>query len=242
MPLVPFVSDSDFLECIRQVILVADKAIKDADTNFGKNVIDPFAALFEVSSFRLDHSSWKKSEQKRQTQKTLQNAIGSFHQKLLGCVTGWENLPTGQDVDLRCTERKIIAEVKNKHNTVKKSDLAGMYEHFERLVMPKASIYKGFTAYLVSIIPKTPERFEKLFTPSARNTGNTHSANQLIKEVDGATFYKIVTGRQNALQEMYDAMPTAIEKVLSEKEGMPYQLPNKDELRKYFFAAYTSHS
>lgn len=46
----------------------------------------------------------------------ISSAVGHFHQKILGSVEGFINHNTGYD--LECVDRKIIAEVKNKHNTM----------------------------------------------------------------------------------------------------------------------------
>lgn len=39
--------------------------------DFGENVIDPFAAMFEMAGFDLEHDSWVRNELMRQAQKTL---------------------------------------------------------------------------------------------------------------------------------------------------------------------------
>ncbi|HBH24628.1 MAG TPA: hypothetical protein DDY13_14550 [Cytophagales bacterium] len=59
----------------------------------------------------------------------------------------------------------MLVEVKNQHNTVKKDTLGSLYEEFEHIVMPKASTFKGFTIYYVTIIPEKPLQFNKPFTP-----------------------------------------------------------------------------
>ena len=46
----------------------------------------------------------------------MSNAIGTFHQSVLGSVEGWLNHDTGYD--LENPSRKLIAEIKNKHNTM----------------------------------------------------------------------------------------------------------------------------
>jgi hypothetical protein len=57
--------------------------------------------------------------------------------KILGSLSNWRNLETGQIVDLEYVSRKIIAEVKNKHNTISGGNLVNLYRDLENQVMPK---------------------------------------------------------------------------------------------------------
>ena len=219
MALLAFISDENFLLEVERVIDVAIRAKQEASQGFGRNVIDPFAALFEMSGFGIEHNHWKDSEMVRQSQKTLQNHIGYFHQQMLGHVQGWENLGVGSEVDLINTDQKIIAEVKNKYSTVTGGKLKDVYSELENLVMPKASRFKGFTAYFVNVIPKTTARFDTVFTPSDKASGRRCADNVLIRLIDGASFYHVVTGRENALSELFYALPEAIRLVCANKLG-----------------------
>lgn len=239
MAILEFISDDDFFAEVETVIDIAVSARRDSDLRFGRNVIDPFAATFEMAGFDLSHQQWKEAETVRQAQKTLQNSIGSFHQKILGHVDGWEDLGIGSEIDLQNTDQKIVAEVKNKYNTVSGGKLKDVYDELEQLVMPRASRFKGYTAYFVNIIPKTPGRFNMVFTPSNRATGNRYPDNPLIRIIDGASFYHLVTGRENALQELFSALPKAIDHLQSQTRS---SVPKEDvaQLNGYFSAAYSA--
>lgn len=69
MALLAFISDENFLLEVERVIDVAIRAKQEASQGFGRNVIDPFAALFEMSGFGIEHNHWKDSEMVRQSQK-----------------------------------------------------------------------------------------------------------------------------------------------------------------------------
>ncbi|HFA48203.1 MAG TPA: Eco47II family restriction endonuclease, partial [Bacteroidetes bacterium] len=161
-----WIGDDDIKKTVQFLLNRAEEANSVAKKNFGKNVIDPFSALFTMSGFDLDFQTWLNAEVTRQSQKTLQNHIGKFHQDILGSVCDFEDLGTGNIVDLVSDKNKIIAEVKNKYNTISGGKLSDLYKSLERLVMPKSSKYKGFTAYYVAIIPKNKNRYDKPFTPS----------------------------------------------------------------------------
>ena len=211
MSLLPYISDAVFLQTVKKVLDVGMDAIAKADRAFNRNVIDPFSMLFEMGSFGLDEASWLQNEKNRQAQKTLSNSIGLLHQGILGAVQGWQDLHTGGLVDVVNTEQEIIAEIKNKYNTVKGSDLIGIYQGLSDLIMPKGQQYRGYTAYYVEIIPKSPKRYNRCFTPSNRATGTLAPANEHIRQIDGASFYALATGHENALEMLYDKLPQAMQ-------------------------------
>lgn len=234
-----YIEDSDFEEIVKHVL---DKGIEskgDAEKKFTKNVIDPFGSLFEVAAFDINHRLWKDSEIIRQRQKTLQNHVGEIHQKILGYAPGWENMGVGSVIDLVCEEKKIIAEVKNKYNTVTGGKLADQYYSLERLVTPKASAYRGYTAYFVNIIPKKPGPIDKAFTPSDKEKGAKCPENEKIRIIDGASFYSLVTGDNNAIVDFYTELPKVIEAVFIKQYGIKgFQIPDKDKFAEYFKMAF----
>ncbi|MGL1890360.1 MAG: Eco47II family restriction endonuclease [Spirochaetaceae bacterium] len=240
MSYLPYITDDRLLELVKEVLNVGIAKKETALKEFNKNVIDPFGAYFEAGAFNIDYITWVESETIRQCQKTLQNHIGDFHQKILGSVEGFDDLGVGANsgVDLECKSKMIVAEIKNKHNTVTGGKLADQYYSLERQVMPKSSTYKGYTAYFVNIIPKKPERFNIPFTPSDKDKGSQCPANELIRRIDGASFYTLVTGYENALEQLHNILPTVIEKVLSENFNLRSDLTNSDEFSKYFNLAY----
>lgn len=217
MAYLDWISDEALISCVDHLLNKAKKASSDSVKKFNKNVIDPFSALFQISGFDMTHDTWKQSEVARQAQKTLQNHIGDFHQNVLGSIEGWENKGVGSVIDLVNTEQKIIAEVKNKYNTLSGGQLANLYKSLDGLISPKSSIYHGYTAYYVAIIPKKSERSDKPFTPSNREKGARETANEKIRQIDGASFYALVTGSETALSELFQILPSIIQKV-SNKE------------------------
>jgi len=136
MTYVPFLQDKTFESIVCDILKNGQAAKATATKKFNRNVIDPFAILFEMASFDVDFETWHVSEVARQSQKTLVNHIGTFHQRILGSMDGWEDLGVGNMVDLCNSRQKIIAEVKNKHNTLKGSNQVDLYNELADLVMP----------------------------------------------------------------------------------------------------------
>lgn len=241
MAFLEYISDADLISEVKSILDVARKTKSEADKKFNNNVIDPFGALFESAGFDVEHEVWKSSELIRQSQKTLQNHVGTFHQNVLGHVTGWKDLKTGSGsgVDLVCEEKNIIAEVKNKYSTVTGGKLADQYHALEKLVMPKASSYKDYTVYFVTIIPKKPPRFNNTFTPSDKEKGAKCAENEKIRIIDGASFYELVTGREFALKELYDALSSVIEHIhIKIYKQEKYEVKDKELFSDYFSIAY----
>lgn len=215
MPYLSYISDQDLEKEISAILSTATIALKKANTKFEKNVIDPFSVMFEMAGFDIKEVEvWEVSEKARQSQKTLSNAFGTFHQNILGHINGWENLGIGHSADLECADRKVIAEVKNKYNTVTGGKLTDVYDHLEKLVMPIVSKYKGYTAYYVETIPRPKksksQKYNVVFTPSDKQTKTIKPTNDLIRKIDGQSFYELVTGVPNALEQLYEALPTVI--------------------------------
>lgn len=210
MPYVSFISDERFREIIRELLAIGDTAAIRANEEFERNVIDPFSMLLEMACFNMDFDDWINSEKNRQIQKTLSNDIGMLHQKILGSVDGWTDLKVGGGVDLVNVEKKFIAEIKNKHNTVTGGKRVNNYQELCDLIMPKASTYKNFKAYFVEIIPSNSNGYEKPFTPSDKKSGIRCPINPNIIQIDGKRFYKLVTGVDDALEQVFKALPRVI--------------------------------
>lgn len=228
-----WISDEQLHDAVTHLLNKATAAKEVAENKFGKNVIDPFSALFEMAAFGLSYEDWRISEASRQAQKTLQNHVGDFHQRILGGISGWENLETGNEVDIVNHERKLVAEIKNKYNTVKGSDKAGLYHTMEGLVMRKASRFRGYRSYYVTVIPDRKARFDRPFTPSDKSMGAKCAENDLIREMDGYSFYALATGKPNALKELFNVLPSVVEDV---SEG---QLTvSRENVHRFFGAAY----
>ncbi|AGN14133.1 Eco47II restriction endonuclease [Legionella pneumophila] len=235
MPYVSFIDDNTFENIVSDTINVASNAMSNSKKKFEKNVIDPFLTIFEISGFRIDSTEWLEHEKWRQAQKSLSNSIGIFHQKLLGSINGWECLPTGHIVDIVNHEKRIIAEIKNKYNTIKGSAKAKLYHDLDDLVMQKKQEYKEYTAYYVEIIPKKPERYNQPFTPSDSRKGAKCAANEKIRVIDGYSFYSLASGIQNALEAIYQALPLVIQKILPD-----INLAELHSVMKYFNQAFGS--
>ena len=206
MPYVSFIEDKKYLDLVKKLLNTAKEKIQEEEKDFHKNVIDPFIGLFEMAILKINPQEWIKREINRQFNKAVSNALGKFHQELLGCVDGWKDLGQNKGVDLVCEEKKIIAEIKNKHNTEKGDKKYDTYRRLNDAISNGA--YKNFTAYVVYIIPKTPKRYDIFYAPGKTKSNTVE--NKRIRQIDGASFYNLVTNVNDALEQIYKTLPTVI--------------------------------
>lgn len=233
MPYLSYISDELLLKCFKSLLDATNKGELKAKDNFERNIIDPFSTLLEMAIFDCDKTSWVKSETKRQAQKSLTNAIGTFHQQVLGSVDGWENLRTSNQVDLVNTKRKILAEVKNKHNTLKASDKATLYNKLHDMISKKNSVFKDYTAYYVEIIPDSSKVYDRIFTPSDSSIGSKCPSNEKIRYIDGRSFYFLASGDPEALDKLFLALPKLIK-----IQGLKINTKDFDFAQDFFIKAY----
>jgi len=212
MSYLTFINDDDFKKHVKTVLNVAKNATDKAEEKLYKNTVDPFSALFDASHRGISLEEWLIGEKERQIQKTLQNAIGDFHEDILGSMRGCEKLAVGKVVDFKCEDKKIIAEIKNKHNTTKGNHKIEIYDALEsRLKMEE---FNGYTTYFVEVIPKGRNRYDKVFTPPDSKTKERRPENEKIRVIDGYTFYAMISGIEDALKQLYEKLPKVIEDVL----------------------------
>jgi len=204
----PYVEDEEFLEKVKVVLDTVSRSSENIEDTIHSNVVDPFSALFDSVAQDISYKDWILQEKNRQLQKTFQNYIGYFHQDILGLVNGWDNPGIGGGYDIENKKKKIIAEIKNKHNTLNAASGDSTYEKLSKFLEKDKP---GFTAYVVFVLPKNKNRFNKPFSPSGKEVRDD------IRQVDGATFYEMVTGDKEALKKLFESIPEAVEKIRGRK-------------------------
>lgn len=221
-----FIKDNDIADKIKVLLDKTNKA--EARKDIYKNVIDPFSAIFDAARQDISLDEWVGQEKSRQIQKSLQNYVGEFHQSIIGCIGGWENLGTGGSLDLRNRNKKIVAEIKNKHNTMNSTSQLGIYDKLQRHLDYDES-YKGYTGYCVTIVPKSFRLLNSTFHPSER--GTQRPKREDIRIIDGKSFYQIVTGDVDSLQKLYNRIPFVISHII----GIPEMKLTASKLFEDFF-------
>lgn len=202
-----FISDKDLIEFTREVIEKSQLAADEAQDKIHSNVIDPFSALFDAARQGITVEAWLDQEAARQAQKSLQNALGKFHQQVLGAIPGWHDAGLGGSYDVGNDQKKIIAEIKNKHNTMNARSAADVYRQLQNHLQ---YAQKGYTAYLVEIVPSTRKPYDKPWSPNL----TLSTLRDDIRKIDGRSFYDLATGKKDALEQLYQALPKVLESLI----------------------------
>lgn len=149
--------------------------------------------------------------------KTIQNAVGLFHQDVLGASRGWGTTgASGGVVDLKgkspileTSKQLLVAEVKMRFNTIKASDEKVMWDK----LFDAAKVSEAASAYIFQIVPKSNEPYDRPWVVSGR------TSNERVRAADGVTAYHLVTGVPTALPELMDAMPYVMSQVVARLRG-----------------------
>jgi hypothetical protein len=215
MKYLEFIDDDKLIEAVSFVVDSINKT-KQTPSDLGRNSLDPFGAIFECSD-GTDYQEWKNRELARQNQKTMQNNIGAFHEKLIAGIPGCEKLEKGMDI--LCVNQSWFAEIKNKFNTTKGNYKPKLYDDIESWCKRFSQKYsKQFTGYYVYIIPNRPEKIDKPFTPAHEGKRRPH--NEYIREITVSFLYEKITGNPNAFFEVYNVLPDVLEKEFGLKVGL----------------------
>lgn len=189
MTTLDWISDDDFEQALKTLLKSINDANEKVKLRMNRNVIDPFHSLLIASTFNVrSRENLIAIQQSQSTLSAISNALGRFHQDILGSVAGWVNHDAGYD--LENLTQKILAEVKNKHNTMNSSNRQKVLGDLDIAIQQKGRGWKG---YLVIIIPKNPERYTKEITTVQRP----------VYEIDGASFYEQVTNQPQALRHLF---------------------------------------
>jgi len=225
---VDFVSDEHFLKCVKWVCgAYLDPSLKFDKLWLQRNGIDPFKMVFDMVVPGRDFNSLLKHEKNRQYEKKSGGRIGDFHQKLLGGVSGWTDLGVGDDtkVDLKKDDNTVFMELKNKHNTVNSDSLSSV----RRKLIKITEDYPGSTAYWAYIIEKNGTSGESEWDYLGDN-------NPKIRKIWGSKLYEMITGKKDALEKTWIALPVAINDLISTTS--PINAADYEDLKEWFKDAF----
>tara|TARA_R110001583_G_scaffold195445_1_gene373717 strand:- start:3259 stop:3969 length:711 start_codon:yes stop_codon:yes gene_type:complete len=222
--------DRDLLKKAIEGSVVRMYEAQTSQLDLYRNTLDCFSAALDALMQGISMDDWLKQEKERQVQKTKQNAIGSLHEDIMGSIDGVDALPVGNLVDIICRDKKIVAEVKNKHNTTKGNHKVQIYRDLAKKI---AEIGDGYTGYYVEVLPKGAKSYNTHFTPSDNQTKKNLPKREDIKVIDGKSFYTILTGNKNALKELYENLPLVVAEIIEEKFQITLD-PKKSTSSKHF--------
>lgn len=205
-----FISDEHLLFCIENLHDSYLKAKANVSkTKFYKNKIDTIKLTFDAKFNDLDEETLIKTEINRQIDKSINNSIGTFHEQILGGIAGFE-MGNLSGFDIKATDDTLFADIKNKHNTMNSSSSESLFQKLAKY----ADTYKHAKCYWVQVLAKNSFN-EKWF---GEINGKEYSHSRVYK-ISGDQFYKLLSGKENALFELYQVLPKAISDYLSKQKS-----------------------
>lgn len=203
---VSFITDEHLLYCVAELHNAYVKAkAKLSKRKFYSNKIDVFKLSFDEKFNDLKEEELIKFEISRQIDKSVNNAIGTFHENVLGGINGFEKGITA-GFDIRALNNTLFADIKNKHNTMNSSSAESLFQKLARY----ADDYKGATCYWVQVL--STDSFNEQWFSVINGKEYSHLR---VRKISGDKFYELLTGDSDALFKTYKALQIAIPDYLS---------------------------
>ncbi|MDH6357300.1 Eco47II family restriction endonuclease [Parabacteroides sp. PF5-9] len=198
---VNFVTDEHLLNCIENLHTSYLKAKNNiSKKTFYKNKIDTIKLTFDAMFNGISEEALIQSEILRQIDKSINNSIGTFHEQVLGGISGFE-IGNLSGFDIKAVDNTLFADIKNKHNTMNSSSAEALFQKLARY----ADDYKKAKCYWVQILAKGS--FNELWRGEINGKEYSHSR---VYKISGDQFYSLLSGQENAFFQLYKALPNAI--------------------------------
>ena len=216
-----FISEQDFIDHVKATIDKYGEKLESFDiARFNKNIIDPVKMIFDKTVYQSTWEEIVSNEIFRQRDKSNNNDIGYFHQRIFqyfadchvpdnGKEGGWDvifhkdsgiTLPDGDVI------HTIYVEMKNKHNTMNSSAAGKTYIKMQSQILDDDDC----ACLLVEAIAKRSQNINWATTVDGKSVSHKR-----IRRVSLDKFYELVTGQEDALYQMCMVLPKTIEKVVA---------------------------
>ena len=219
-----YITEKDFRKHVEDTINKYGEKLKPFDIQrFNKNIIDPVKLIFDKTVYR---SSWDQiigNEIFRQRDKSNNNDIGYFHQRIFqyidkchvpdnGTEGGWDvifedkagiALPGGDKV------KTVYVEMKNKHNTMNSASAGKTYIKMQHQLLEDDDC----ACFLVEAIAQKSQNIKWETTVDGKKVSHKR-----IRRVSLDQFYALVTGEDDAFYKMCRLLPGVISDVVEEAD------------------------
>jgi hypothetical protein len=217
-----FISEENFIKHVKATIDKYGEKLDSFDiVRFNKNIIDPIKMIFDKTVYQSTWEEIVSNEVFRQRDKSNNNDIGYFHQRIFQYISnchvpdngkegGWDVifqkedgivLPEGDVV------HTVYVEMKNKHNTMNSSAAGKTYIKMQSQLLDDDDC----ACFLVEAIAKKSQNIKWATTVDGKSVSH-----KKIRRVSLDQFYALVTGQKDAFFQMCMELPRVIEKVVAE--------------------------
>jgi len=205
-----YITDKHLLTCIANLHRSYTKAKHSISRQkFYDNKIDTVKLTFDSLFNEIDQESLVETELLRQIDKSINNFIGTFHEEILGGITGY-SIGKLSGFDIKANDDTLFADIKNKHNTMNSSAAESLFQKLAKY----ADTYKKANCYWVQILAKGS--FNEKWAGIINGKEYSHSR---VHKISGDRFYALLTNQDDALYQLYKVLPSAIADYLSTFES-----------------------
>jgi len=223
---IDFIKKDDFVKHVENTIGEYGQNLDPIDIKkFNSNIIDPIKMIFDKSVYR---SSWEEivsNEIFRQRDKSVNNSIGYFHQRIFqyianchvpdnGAEGGWDVIyKNDKGIDLPDGDRvhTIYVEMKNKHNTMNSASSGKTYIKMQNQLLKDDDC----ACFLVEAIAKRSQNIKWETTVDKNKVSHRR-----IRRVSIDKFYELVTGESDAFYQICMVLPEVIDGVIATGENI----------------------
>ena len=183
---------------------------------FNQNIIDPVKLIFDKTVYGFSWEEIIKNEIFRQRDKSNNNDIGYFHQRIFQYIvdcevpkSGWDVVfakEHGIDISEGNTVSRVFVEMKNKHNTMNSAAAGKTYIKMQSQLLADDDC----ACFLVEAIAKQSQNAVWAVT-----VDGLQRKHKRIRRVSIDRFYALVTGQEDAFYQMCMILPGVIERAVA---------------------------
>ena len=217
-----YISEVDFTNHVKDTIDKYGEKLESFDiVRFNKNIVDPIKMIFDKTVYQTTWDEIIGNEIFRQRDKSNNNDIGYFHQRIFqyidncrvpdnGTEGGWDvifQVPEGINLPEGDVVHTVYVEMKNKHNTMNSAAAGKTYIKMQSQLLDDDDC----ACFLVEAIAKKSQNIKWTTTVDGKSVSHKR-----IRRVSLDQFYALVTGQEDAFFKMCMVLPKVIEKVVDE--------------------------
>lgn len=217
-----FISEENLIKHVKSTIEKYGEKLDSYDIKrFNKNIVDPIKLIFDKIVYQSTWDEIIRNEIFRQRDKSNNNDIGYFHQRIFQYIEnckvpengkdgGWDIIyqnSNGININNVGMVHTIYVEMKNKHNTMNSASAGKTFIKMQNQLLNDDDC----ACFLVEAISQRSQNIKWETTVDKRKVGH-----KLIRRVSIDQFYALVTGQEDAFYQLCMVLPSVIEKSVKE--------------------------
>lgn len=212
-----FITENEMEEHVGNTIEKYGEKLNSFDLKrFNKNIVDPVKLIFDKTVYKANWDEIVSNEIFRQRDKSNNNDIGYFHQRIfkymLNCSvpdTGWDVVYENKNGivlpgDIG-TVNRVFVEMKNKHNTMNSASAGKTFIKMQNQLLEDDNC----ACFLVEAIAPKSQNIKWETTVDKKKVGHKY-----IRRVSLDQFYALVTGQEDAFFQLCMVLPNIIQKTV----------------------------